>query len=245
MTVIECLEAISLTDDLYNNKEDKNYYLVHKVMELMPSIKDEDIEELKNNILEKYSYQTYSSFREYVCIMSKKDVMHDENHAKEKQYEKVESINIINFYYSYDENLICYIKGHLFLEFAMNTIISKALKVRSEKVTFANKIDLLFRKSLISEKVNNLLKALNKQRNEIAHNLHYTLTFDTLYELVKLSAEAGVDYSDNTIYMNKKLSKEWYGMGGIITELFPNTFCHLFYENQQYFEDDEILKYMS
>ena len=116
MTVLECLESISLTDDLYNNKEDKNYYLVHKVMELIASIKDEDIKELKNKIPEKYSYQTYSSFCEYVCLMSKNDVMHDENDAKETQYKKVESTNIIDFYYSYDENLICYIKGHLFLE---------------------------------------------------------------------------------------------------------------------------------
>lgn len=213
-------------------------------MELIPSIKDEDIEELKNNIFEKYSSKTYSSFREYVCIMSKKDVIHDEKHAKETQYEKVEITNIIDFYYSYDENLICYIKGHLFLEFAMNTIISKALKVNIEKRTFASKIDLMFSKSLISEKVKDLLKALNKHRNRIAHNLHYTLTFDTMYELVKLSAEAEVDYSDGTIYNNRKLSKEEYEVSGIILELFTNTFCHLFYENEQYFEENEILQYM-
>lgn len=243
MTVIECLEAISLTDDLYNNKEDKNYYLVHKVMELIPLIKDEDIEELKNIILEKYSYQTYLSFREYVSIMSKNDLIHDEKHVKEMQYEKVETTNIIDFYYSYDENLICYIKGHLFLEFAMNTIISKALKVSTKK-TFAKKIDLMFNKSLISEKEKDLLKALNEHRNRIAHNLHYTLTFDTMYELVKLSAEAGVDYSDEAIYNNRKLSKEEYQVSGIIAELFPNTFYHLFYENEQYFEENEILLYM-
>jgi hypothetical protein len=62
---------------------------------------------------------------------------------------------------------------------------------------------------------------------------------------VTLSVEAGVEYSDSTIYKNKKLSKEWYGIEGIITEIFPNTFCYMFYENEQYFEDNEILKYMS
>ena len=245
MTVLECVEAISLTDGLYDNKEDKNYYLVHKTMELIPLMKDEDIEELKDKLFERYSYQMYSSFREYVCIMDKNDVMHGENHIKEPQYEKVESTNIIDFYNSYDDNLIYYVKGHLFLEFAMNTIISKVLKVRTEKKTFANKIDLLFNKSLISDKVKDLLKAINKQRNEIAHNLHYILTFDVLYELVKLSADAGVDYSDNTIYINKKLSNEWYGMQGIIQELFTNTFCHLFYENEKYFEENEISQYIS
>ncbi len=245
MNVKECLKAISLTDALYNNKEDKNYYLVHKVMELLPSIKDEDIEKLKNEILEKYSYYTYSLFREYVCIMSKEDVIYAENQIKNTQCKKAESTNILDFYYSYDENLIRYIKGHLFLEFAMNTIISKALNVGTEKKTFTKKIDLLFSNSLVSEKEKDLLKALNQQRNEIAHNLNYTLTFDMLYDLVKLSAEAGVDYSDDTIYINKKLSKDWYGVEGIIMELFPNTFCHLFYENEKYFEDNDILNYMS
>lgn len=164
---------------------------------------------------------------------------------QKKQSNKVEITNIIDFYYSYDENLIYYIKGHLFLEFALNTIISKALKVRPENKNFNKKINLLFSNSLVSESMKDLLIALNRQRNKIAHKLDYTLTFDTLYELVKLSAEAGVDYSDDTIYMNKKLSEEWYGTEGIIAELFPNTFCLLFYENEQYFEDNEILKYMS
>ena len=90
----------------------------------------------------------------------------------------------------------------------MNTIISKALNVNTEKKTFNNKIDLLFHNFLVSEKERDLLKVLNKERNKIAHNLDYTLTFDTLYDLVKLSDEAGVDYSDSTIYQDKKLSKE-------------------------------------
>lgn len=154
--------------------------------------------------------------------------------------QKVNITNIIDFYNSYDENLIRYIKGHLFLEFAMNTIISKALNVNTEKKTFNNKIDLLFHNFLVSEKERDLLKVLNKERNKIAHNLDYTLTFDTLYDLVKLSDEAGVDYSDSTIYQDKKLSKEWYGIEGIMNELFPNTFCHLFYKNEQY---SKIMKF--
>lgn len=245
MTVKECLEAISFTDAQYINKEDKNYYLVHKIMELIALVKDEDMEELKDEIIKQYSYHTYSTFREYVCVMSKEDVLSNENHSEDTLSGKEEITNIINFYDSYDENLIRYIKGHLFLEFAMNTIISKALNVNTEKKTFDNKIELLFKYALVSEKEKKLLKVLNKIRNEIAHNLNYALTFDTLYNLVKLSVEAGVEYSDSTIYDNKKLSKEWYGMEGIINELFPNTFSHLFYENEQYFENSEFLKYMT
>lgn len=244
MTVMECLEAISLTDAQYDNGEDKNYYLIHKVMELIVSVKDKDIKELKDKIIEQYNHNTYSSFREYVCVMSKENVLPNDNLVEDAPRVKVEITNIIDFYNSYDENLIRYIKGHMFLEFAMNTIIVKSLKVNTNK-TFAKKIDLMFNNSLLSENEKDLLKALNKQRNEIAHNLNYALTFDIMYNLVTLSAEAGVDYSDSTIYESKKLSKEWYGIEGIITELFPNTFCHLFYENEQYFQDNEIIKYMS
>lgn len=184
MTVIECLEAILLTDAQYNNEEDKNYYLVHKLMELIVSVKHEDIEELKDKIIEKYNNHTYSSFREYVCVMSKQDGLPDCNQKEDTPNVKVKITNIIDFYNSYDENLIRYIKGHMFLEFAMNTIIVKALNVSTEKKSFAEKIDLLFNKALISKNQKCLLKAINKQRNKIAHNLNYVLTFDTLYNLV-------------------------------------------------------------
>lgn len=242
MTIIECLDAITLTDAQYNNEEDKNYYLVHKLMELILLVKDEDIEELKDEIMDRYCYHTYSSFREYVCVMSKKDILHI-NQNEEIQSAKDENTNIIDFYNSYDENLIRFLKGHMFLEFAINTIISKSLNISTEKKTFAKKIDLLYFRSLITEKEKELLKAINKQRNEIAHNLNYTLTFDILYKLVILSAASDVDYSDSTIYKNKKLSKEWYGIEGIIIELFPNTFRHLFYKNEKYFKEFELDKY--
>jgi len=245
MTVIECLEDISLTDSQYDNEEDKNYYLVHKLMQLALLINDEEVEELKDEIMDRYCYHTYSSFREYVCVMSKGDVLTYTNQTEDTQSAEVVNTNIIDFYNSYDENMIHFLKGHMFLEFAMNTIITKSLNINTEKKTFAKKIDLLFFNSLVSEKEKKLLKAINKQRNEIAHNLNYTLTFDILYELVLLSAKSGVDYSDSTIYKNKKLSKEWYGIEGIINELFPNTFCHLFYKNEKYFEDSEIYEYMT
>jgi predicted oxidoreductase len=144
MTVIECLETISLTDAKYDNEEDKNYYLIHKFMELIVSVKDKDIEELKDKIIEQYNYNTYSSFREYVCVMSKENVLPNDNQVEDTSRVKVEITNIIDFYNSYDENLIRYIKGHMFLEFAMNTIIVKSLKVNTKKKTFAKKIDLLF-----------------------------------------------------------------------------------------------------
>lgn len=243
MTISECMEALLITDSKYDNQEDKNYYLVHKFMELLTLLKDEDIEEFKDQIMLKFDYKHYSSFREYVCVASKQDISLTTYVPENSEPEK-EDTNIIDFYRNYDENLICYIKGHLFLEFAMDKIIEKVLSVSTNNKTFAQKIALLYERSLLSEREKDLLKAINKQRNEIAHNLNYVLTFDIMYDLVKQSAVAGVDFSEETIFKNKKLSREWYGVNGIVDELFPNTFCHLFSANEQYFEDNEIFKYM-
>lgn len=245
MTIKECLESLSLIDKKYSNEEDKNYNLVHRMMELIGLINDDDLETLKGEILKIYSYNLYSSFRDYVCVMSKNNSVRSQKPFEQPVATKLknEHTNIIDFYDSYDENLIRFIKGHLFLEFAMNTIIEKALN-RSTRKTFSQKIDILFSESLISENEKELLSAINTQRNKVAHNLNYVLTFDTIFTLVRLSAKAGVDFSDNTIYKNKKLSEEWYGIDGIINEIFPNTFCHLFYQNEECFQDQEFLKYM-
>lgn len=62
---------------------------------------------------------------------------------------------------------------------------------------------------------------------------------------MKVSSECGVDFSDHTIYKNKKLCKELYGISGIINELFSNLFCHLLYKNEKNFIDEEIYDYIA
>lgn len=125
----------------------------------------------------------------------------------------------------------------------MNTIIEKALmynRCTIKKMTFSAKIKTLFKNSLISEEEKKLLSNINKHRNKIAHDLNYNLTFDILFNLVLLSVKAKVDFSDHAIYEDKKLSEEWYGIGGIINEIFPNIFFHLFFENKKFFQDNEF-----
>ena len=88
------------------------------------------------------------------------------------------------------------------------------------------------------------MKLINGIRNKIAHKLDFKLSFDEVFELVKLSNKCGVVYSDSTIYKNSKLSKEWYGINGAINELFPNHLSHFFEENEEYFEDEIIFDYL-
>lgn len=183
------------------------------------------------------------SFLDYVIVCSKDDFMliKDSNDTSIK-LKKIH--NIIEFYAEYDENLIRYIKGHLFLEYLINTILKKSLNKECGKYTFCEKIRLLYKNNLIDDKEKDLLLSINKLRNKIAHVLDFELSFDELFDIVKMSSKIGVDYSDSTIFNNRKLSKEWYGISGIINELFPNFFSYLLLKNAEYFNDTEIYKYM-
>lgn len=242
MTINEYMELLSKTDEEYDTVEEKNYHLVHKMMEILPSLSGEEVEQMKVEITKKYSYDKYRSFLEFMCVANSSTM----NTVERLNFSpgKRSYSNILDFYDNYDENLIRYIKGHLFIEFAMNTILLKATHRSISKYTFSQKIDLLFDGGFIDEPEKKLLKRINQFRNKIAHNLDCELTFETVFELVELSAQAGVDYSDETIFENKKLSEEWYGITGVLNELFPNTFCHLLYQNEQYFEGNELLDYM-
>ena len=107
----------------------------------------ERIKYRKNYIKLKFSIcaRQYLSFLDYVIVCSKDDFMliKDSNDTSIK-LKKIH--NIIEFYTEYDENLIRYIKGHLFLEYLINTILKKSLNKECVKYTFCEKIRLLYKK---------------------------------------------------------------------------------------------------
>mgnify|MGYP000196825301 CR=1 FL=1 len=51
MTTNEYMELLSKTDEEYDTVEEKNYQLVHKMMEILPSISDEQLEQIKEEII--------------------------------------------------------------------------------------------------------------------------------------------------------------------------------------------------
>lgn len=249
MTINDAIKYLENIDQKYQSKEDKNYYLVHGLSDVLKYIEDDDLEMLKDNLFKKFSVcaRQYLSFLDYLVVVSKEDVlsMKQVKDTPDDSENRKEIHNIIDFYNEYDENLIRYIKGHLFLEYIMNIILEKSLNAEIGKHTFNKKIHLLYDNNFINNEEKNLLVSINRLRNKIAHVLDFKFSFDELFDLVKMSVECGVDYSDHTIFDNRKLSKEWYGVGGIINELFPNLFCHLLYKNEKYFNDMEIYDYMS
>ena len=75
---------------------------------------------------------------------------------------------------------------------------------------------------------------INNVRNNFAHNLGYKFSFSDGFELVKKAGEVGIDFSDETIFENKNLSEQWYGLEGVIQELFQNTAMDLSFTMEEH-----------
>lgn len=124
-----------------------------------------------------------------------------------------------------NEIIAAFINGHLILE----ALLIQFIKLKSgesekwEKLNFPNKVVKCIELNFFDQKIGDFLLLINDIRNNYAHNLGYDITFDELFILAQKAGEAGIDFSDETIYLNKKLSKEWYGEEGIIQEVFQNT----------------------
>lgn len=158
---------------------------------------------------------------------------------------KEKKLNIIDYYREFDPNLIDFIKGHLFIENCMKQILDRTPKDKATSDKFSGKVSQMLMYNIIDQDMASLLYKLNKIRNNIAHDLFYELSFDEIFEIVQESARLGVDYSDESIYEDKEISRNDYGLEVLLCELFPNLFQHLLWENEHMFNQDEILSFMS
>lgn len=121
--------------------------------------------------------------------------------------------------------LAAIVTGHLIIESLLVQLIfiKKGEDEKIHKKNFPYKVNLCLEASLIDQKMADYLLLINNVRNNFAHNLGYKFSFDDAFELVKKAGEVGIDFSDETIFENKELSCEWYGLEGVIQELFQNT----------------------
>lgn len=119
-----------------------------------------------------------------------------------------------------------FLAGHLLLESVLVQLIELKLSdednIQPFDLSFPNKVTLALNRDLIKQSMANFLFEMNRIRNRLAHRLGEPITFDMLFDLVKIAYEGGVDFSDNTIYQDRELSLEWYGTEGIIQEIFQN-----------------------
>jgi hypothetical protein len=119
-----------------------------------------------------------------------------------------------------------FITGHLILESVLVQLIELKLtendRVNLFDLNFPRKVDMATSRQLISDRMADFLLEVNKIRNRLAHRLGEPLDFDRMYTLVQMAHLGGVEFSDDTIHSEKEKSEEWYGVQGVIQEIFQN-----------------------
>ena len=117
-----------------------------------------------------------------------------------------------------------FITGHLIVESILVQLIDlKEERNDTFRKNFPAKIKKCIALDLIDPLMGEYLKQVNQLRNKLAHNLGYRLSFEEVFSLCREANKAGIDFSDDTIHSDKKLSKELYGTEGVIQEIFQNT----------------------
>ena len=222
-------------DKLYDNEEDKNYYLFHKYANIASKIDKDDLEQFLSSVLLTFEDRKYSVFRDYILFIDGKTDYPMENIRSKTVMDS--RLNIIDFYQNYDENLLTYLKGCLFIENCLNHLLIK--KKENTEITFFNKINKVYSLGLITDKIKKLLLSIKNIRNSIAHDLFYQLDYNEIFDMVVDSSNAGVIYSDDCIWKNRKFAFEFYGISGLLNELFPNLFSMIVDDNCNLFSNDE------
>lgn len=119
-----------------------------------------------------------------------------------------------------------FITGHLILESVLVQLIELKLtdkdRINLFDLSFPSKVNMAKSRGLIDDEMGEFLIAVNTIRNRLAHRLGEKIDFEMMYSLAKIAHTGGVDFSDDTIHSDKSKSEEWYGVGGIIQELFQN-----------------------
>lgn len=118
--------------------------------------------------------------------------------------------------------------GHLVLDALLVEIIQ--LKIVGDTPWnwhFPTKVQCCVDKGFLSGTSQPFYTRFNDIRNDFAHMLGHKLTFDDVFALVADMANAGYDFSDDTIHSDRKLSEEWYGIEGVLIEILNNLYFEL------------------
>ncbi len=124
-----------------------------------------------------------------------------------------------------DNTLSAFVTGHLIIESLLVQMIDLKLehpdKFNAFNLNFPTKVNICEAVGLIDLDMASFLLEMNKIRNRFAHKLGYSLSFDDAYCFAQIAAGV-TEFSDTSIYSDKENSKEWYGVEGIIQEVFQN-----------------------
>ena len=126
-----------------------------------------------------------------------------------------------------NEIMSAFINGHLIIESLLVQMIDLKLRnpddLNAFDLNFPGKVNLCKALHLLDVNMATFLLEMNSIRNRFAHRLGYNLSFDDAFNFVQAAVKGGIDFSDDTIHTDKNKSQEWYGIEGIIQEVFQNT----------------------
>lgn len=123
-----------------------------------------------------------------------------------------------------------FVTGHIILDSVLAQLIETRRKdgdIDPYSLSFHSKVKMALNRGLIFRSTAEFLIEVNKIRNNLAHRLGYEINFAKVFELAKLAALGGIEFSDGTIHQDKELSEEWYGVKGTIQEIFQNAAQYL------------------
>ena len=137
-----------------------------------------------------------------------------------------------------NEVMGAFLTGHLVLESVL-VLMLETNPHDSDKGdyfdwSFFRKINAAENRDLINSEMASFLHEVSKIRNRLAHNLDTPISFDEAFHLAQKAASGGVDFSDDTIHSDRVKSEDWYGIYGIVQEVFQNASQDLLF----FLEDD-------
>jgi len=123
---------------------------------------------------------------------------------------------------------------HLTLEALLAEIIRRDPHAPGEsklkRFTFVKKADECLRLGKISNELHCAVVALNKVRNQYAHELGYEISFEATLALAKLCGRAGAEFTDGVDSCDVEEAKELgYETLDLLNETFRNTFFEVAY----------------
>jgi ribosomal protein L30E len=125
-----------------------------------------------------------------------------------------------------NEIMSAILTGHLIIEALLVQLIqlkSKKGKRTIQNQNFPSKVRSCIELEYFDNKLGDYLIHINFIRNNYAHNLGYKITSNEVFLLAEKAGKAGIDFSDETIFRDKKTSFKCYSVTDIIQEIFQNT----------------------
>jgi hypothetical protein len=127
-----------------------------------------------------------------------------------------------------EKALVTVLKGHLVVEALLVEILQ--LNITGDTPwnwNFPKKTKKCVEFGFITSEQADALNLLNDLRNDFAHVLGKEIHFDSVFKLAQKAAQAGFDFSDDTIHLDRAKSEEWYRIDGGLIDILNSFFLDL------------------